>query len=202
MGKRAFTIIELMVTVFIIALLLTAAASGIIRARKAGRDGQRIRDTLAIATAIDQYSTSARGTYPVNATNTLTSTMCADQIATTSPTDPSVKINIGLFLSRGIPKDPLPERITTNCLNYRDGYVYNNRMGSGTQLTSPNSGQNYEYVLELGLESDRPADEQTLKPGTDASSSVRHQYFIYGKPCTGDVPGKNGTCSIATVGLP
>lgn len=180
-----------MVTVSIISLLLIGAAAGIVRARRTARDGLRERDVFAIATAIDQSATTARGSYPYNVNNKATNVMCADLLGDTT-TNPNI-INFGLFVSRAIPKDPLPEHVSASCANYRDGYTYSNRYGGGNNLARPLSGQNYEYVLEVGLEGDRPVDERTLIAGSDASSTVRTQFLVNGKPCTA---GAGGTCSL------
>lgn len=179
MTKRGFTIIELMVTVLIIALLLAAASAGIVRTRRTARDGQRIRDVLALSTAVDQSATANRGLYPYNSIVKTTAVFCADLL-----TNAPVGINLGIFLNRKLPTDPLPEMPASSCANYRNGYTYHSRYG-GNNLARTGTAQDYEYVIEVGLESDRPSDERTLTKGTDASSTRRTQFLIKGAACTG-----------------
>jgi type II secretory pathway pseudopilin PulG len=180
------------VTVSIIALLLTAAAAGIARARRTGRDAQRVRDVFAIATAVDQSATTNRGSYPYNATSKTTGSFCASGLgtATSNPNN----LNFGGFVARTIPMDPSPETPAGICANYRNGYTFHNRYG-GANLAKPGAGaQNYEYVIEVGLETERPSDEQSLVLGADSSSAVRTQFLVTGKACSPDTGA--GTCSI------
>ncbi|HSI20708.1 MAG TPA: type II secretion system protein [Verrucomicrobiae bacterium] len=182
MTKRGFTIIELMVTMLIIGILMTAAAAGIVRARRTSRDAQRVRDVMAIGTAVDQATTAARGLYPVHVTSRTTGIFCADLLSDVANSN---KLNLGLFLGRTIPKDPLPESAPSPCADYRNGYTYHNRYGSpsASQLAEPLSGQQYEYVIEVGLEGEQPADAETLVQGA-ASSTKRTQWLLRGKPCS------------------
>jgi prepilin-type N-terminal cleavage/methylation domain-containing protein len=190
-NRRGFTIIELMVTVIILTMLVIAASSGIVRARRVGRDGQRIRDVLAIATVMDQAATTNRGLYPYNTTTQSTNVFCADKLGVSTASGNLNSLNFGLFTSRAIPKDPLPERTSAACVNYRDGYTVNNRWGAGNNLARTASGLGFEYILEVGLEGDKPYDEQTLTAGTDATSTKRKQFLVQGKAC-----GTTTTCSL------
>lgn len=191
-----FTIIELLVVVIIIAMLVTAAAAGVVRARRTARDSQRMRDVFALGTAMDQAAVSTRGLYPYDVANKNINVFCADQLGT--PTNNLNNINFGLFVSRAIPKDPLPERTSASCTNYRDGYTVSNRYGAGNNLARPSGvGQtNYEYVIEVGLEGDRPAEEKTLTAGADATSPTRKQFLLLGRVCTADNGPVAGTCSL------
>jgi prepilin-type N-terminal cleavage/methylation domain-containing protein len=194
--QNGFTMIELLVTVMIIAMLVTAAAAGVVRARRTARDSQRMRDVFALGTALDQAASSTRGLYAYDTANKNTNVFCADLLgtATANPNN----LNFGLFLSRAIPKDPLPERTSASCTNYRDGYTVSNRYGAGNNLARPSGvgNQNYEYVIEVGLEGDRPAEEKTLTVGTDNTSTVRKQFLLLGKACKADNGPVAGTCSL------
>jgi prepilin-type N-terminal cleavage/methylation domain-containing protein len=181
MRSRGFTIIELMVTVFVIALLLTGAVSGLVRARKIGRDGQRVQDIYNIGIAVDQTASLNRGQYPGEPTTS--TTFCADLLAT-----PANNLVLTQLPNRTLPKDPLPATVAAGCTSYLNGYTYHRHI-SGDALVGPALGQHYEYAIEVGLELSRAKDDETLT-GTGAGASGRTQYVLFGKPCT-----TSGTCT-------
>jgi prepilin-type N-terminal cleavage/methylation domain-containing protein len=174
MRQRAFTIIELLITIFIIALLLTAAAAGVSRARKVGRDAQRGRDIGQIAAAVDQYTTTTRGAYPKHRTTPTTATFCATELG---------GLELGGFINRTIPSDPLPEISSTPCTGYRNGYTYHSRFGGVSGNLTRNGGQQYEYALEAGFELERSIDDINMQEGSATNGSSRIPYVLYGKPC-------------------
>jgi prepilin-type N-terminal cleavage/methylation domain-containing protein len=177
---RAFTIVELMVTISIISLLIATAAIGVNKARKNARDGQRVSDVVSIGSAVNLSVTVNAGKYPYSLSNRNQSTFCADDLgnATSNPNN----LDFTLFRSRAIPKDPIPEQFSGTCTSYVNGYTFHNRYGSGSALIKSTTTENWEYAIEVGLENIPTSEDQTLQKGS-LSDSVRSQYIFYGKYC-------------------
>lgn len=188
-SRLGFTIVELLVTITIIALLLTAAAAGIVRARKVGRDAQRIRDVMGIAVAVDQSARVRRGVYPKNPTPGGPAKFCAHELQDSNNTN---KLDLSGFIARSIPKDPLPEQVAVACVDYRNGYVYHSRTQTGTLANPSDGADGFEYVIEVGLETPRSQDEATLE-ATGNKTAMRSQYLLNGMACSG---GSAGSCSV------
>lgn len=62
-NKRAFTLVELLIVIFIIGILFTIAAASYFRAQIIARDGRRKADLAHIATALEQFYQD-HGAYP------------------------------------------------------------------------------------------------------------------------------------------
>ena len=185
--KSGFTIIELLVVITIIGLLIGAAGIGLAKARVNNRDSRRISDVLQLAHAIDQSALSVRGMYPTN-------TGGSSAVIVNSSSSLASQLDLSLFTSRQIPSDAQPEY--SSCLaspvNYTCGYVYSNRQA--TSLAKPANGQQYEYVLEIGLEGSPTTDLQGITNTPSSSDSARTRYLYFGKPCGGSLAAN--TCSV------
>jgi prepilin-type N-terminal cleavage/methylation domain-containing protein len=67
-GRKAFTLVEIMIVVAIIALLAAIAVPGFVRARKRSQAAKILNDLRLIDSAVDQYAieTSKKGGDPVS----------------------------------------------------------------------------------------------------------------------------------------
>lgn len=63
--KQGFTLIELMVVVFIIGLLASIVTVSVSAARSRGRDTRRFADLDAVKTGLESYANEHNGRYPV-----------------------------------------------------------------------------------------------------------------------------------------
>jgi len=70
-GRKAFTLVEIMIVVAIIALLAAIAVPGFLRSRKRSQAAKILNDLRLIDSAVDQYAieTSKKGGDPVNVTD-------------------------------------------------------------------------------------------------------------------------------------
>jgi len=70
-GRKAFTLVEIMIVVAIIALLAAIAVPGFVRSRKRSQAAKILNDLRLIDAAIDQYAieTSKKGGDPVAVTD-------------------------------------------------------------------------------------------------------------------------------------
>lgn len=78
MNKKGFTLIEILVVIFIIGLLVTIVVAGVNYARQKARDGQRVSDLTTVAGALDKYylDNSDSSGYPIGTDfDTLVSTL-------------------------------------------------------------------------------------------------------------------------------
>jgi prepilin-type N-terminal cleavage/methylation domain-containing protein len=178
---RAFTLIELIVTVSIIALLIAAGSVFLGRARRGGRDGTRIADILSISKAIDESVVTNRGVYPSNKVHPsdISGVMCADEMGTS--------LDVIQFSGRIIPKDPLPLISDRNlaCTSSREGYAY--YTGKNGALATR---QNVAYSLEALLENPKTTDENVLSSPTELNMGDigdtdlgRFRYILNGTSC-------------------
>lgn len=112
--KRAFTLIELIVTIAIIGLLTSVVTVSLEKQRVFARDARRIGDVSTISIAVEGYR-NAHGSYPLPAA----------PLVTVDATNGVGPILVGDGLLNTIPKDPKPGVITTAglagktiCANY------------------------------------------------------------------------------------
>jgi len=146
MNRRAFTIVELMVTLMILLLLISLGTLGFQRLRQANRDATRVRDIQTYGQAVSAYRTLQRGVVPTAPAN-----LCAHQIS---------GLDVTLFPRRVLPQDPSPAG-TGNCPTA--GYAYR---------TSTTSGQP-SYTFEVALEQSKNVDLVELK---DSATVIAQRY--------------------------
>lgn len=132
--KKGFTLIELMVSIAIIAVLAAVGAAVYGTAQKTARVSKRVQDLMALQDAIELYKV-ATGSYPVN-----TTAVCLN-----APTGGIASLSPNYI--RAIPQDPLPP----NCYWYISdaaGTEYKVRTGGSTSA---------------GANSDIPANDSAYK---------------------------------------
>ena len=122
-SAKAFTLIELMVTITIIGILIAAAGVSYGHAKSSARDSARLSDVLLIAKSIDQSAKLNNNLYPVNATpGNTTKIMCANELYTSA--NPN-KLDVSIFTNNTIPKDPTAyQPKVTGCTGINNGYTY------------------------------------------------------------------------------
>lgn len=108
--QRGFTLIELMVTIAIIAILSAVGIVVYSTAQKAGNISKRVQDLKAIRTAIELFKAST-GFYPsvTGATGGTAGFICVGSLAGVNSLTPNYMAVI--------PKDPMQSG-TTNCYQY------------------------------------------------------------------------------------
>lgn len=85
--KKAFTLVELMVVITVIAILMTIAIVSFTRIQKQARDTKRKADMRTIATALQAYYTEQQQ-YPVAVDETTVDVALADMVPTYLPSVP------------------------------------------------------------------------------------------------------------------
>lgn len=114
MNRKGFTLIEVMVTVTIIALLSVMVISGYSQQQKRSRDARRIADVGSLGIAIESYNAS-HGSYP------------ADNAGTSYLDGRNIQSNLVVLANEGLinnlPTDPkVPKTYTGGdpefCINY------------------------------------------------------------------------------------
>lgn len=129
-NRKAFTLIELIIVIAIIALLATAVFVAVNPARRIGKanDAQRWQDVAAIADAIKLYAADNQGSYPpdlgagntgqVELYGTACITMdCTDKLVALGVTDLDVLVDGGYMVQ--LPPDPGGTiGISGNCTGY------------------------------------------------------------------------------------
>lgn len=117
MRTHGFTLIEVMVTVTIIALLSIAAVSSFTQQQRRARDARRIADIESISSAIQQYKALGYDTpSTANAAGT-------PQIQSTTPPtqsgDPPLATSLTDLVSKGLlAMMPIEQDTSTQCLRY------------------------------------------------------------------------------------
>ena len=84
--KQGFTLIELMVSISIIAILTALATISFSSAQKKARDARRTQDMKSLQLAAEQYASSSNGTYP--ATTAVPWTIAGQPILEAMPFEP------------------------------------------------------------------------------------------------------------------
>lgn len=121
MRHKGFTLIELMVTVTIIALLSAMVISGFTKQQRRARDARRVADGGSLGVAIESYkaansqypNSTVAGTYGYPNSNNLT----INNISGSHQDGTIVDKNLGVLVDQGLinnlPKDPKPTDITS-----------------------------------------------------------------------------------------
>lgn len=114
-SKRGFTLIELMVSIAIIAILAAVGLVVYSTAQKTGRVSKRLQDLGAIRTAIELFR-STNGFYPSLPTGTASAGtfVCVDALVGPSSLDPT-------YIT-AVPNDPIQSG-NTNCYQYTSNQI-------------------------------------------------------------------------------
>jgi prepilin-type N-terminal cleavage/methylation domain-containing protein len=207
--RTGLTIIELMVTISIIALLVAAAGIGIARSRSSGRDAKRMSDVLLLSNALSTQAAATRGSYPAVVGSSTVGGINIPPLAGGAPLSPA--ISLSSFADHAYPSDPLPAK--SSCSDDTErwlcGYAYFGRSttsGSITVDSLARKNEQYEYVLAVGLENIASTDNQSLINVTDFDKSYlsgfyqteitqykRYQYLVLGPACGATLA--SNTCS-------
>lgn len=99
MSKRGFTLVELLISISIIAILSVVLSISFSNAQKNGRDQRRISDLKAIQNAAEQYYMLNNSNYPT-ATNVAWTGPGGQQILQKFPGGPSVVSGVGETYTR------------------------------------------------------------------------------------------------------
>ncbi|MEI6477380.1 MAG: type II secretion system protein [bacterium] len=181
MRRTAFTLIELMIVIFIIGVLIGALTIGLKGAQSSARDSRRLSDVLLIGKVIDQFADTHNGVYPVNVNLDNTSihanksTMCVSELLHSSIDNTNMGQNLALssFSSGKMPVDPRPLKvrsratwaecgqdastgapaISTSFSGMINGYTYHTEYDHSL-LAYSNLAEikQVAYALEVGLE--------------------------------------------------
>lgn len=98
--KTGFTLVELMITMSIIALLSVVLSVSFSRAQKDGRDQRRVEDLKAVQSAAEQYFLLT-GNYPTSAGSWSVGTQTILQKFPTDPKSGSYYVDSGAFTNKG-----------------------------------------------------------------------------------------------------
>jgi prepilin-type N-terminal cleavage/methylation domain-containing protein len=178
MARPGFTIIELMVTITVIALLLGVTTIYLENGQVAARDTQRLSDLSLIGKMVDTSATALRGTYPSYDASTYT--VCADELWV-SAANPN-QIDYSIFpgtKANPIPLDPKPATPRTagaHCANTGNGYIYQTKAPASSPATAANA-LGRAYVLEVALE--KPISSDQSQFATDGSLPVPAGRYVY-----------------------
>ena len=198
MGRRAFTLVELLVVITVILLLSSGTGLSYLNSKRSQRDAQRVNDILLIGKSIDQSVAANRGAFPINAYDHVTPSkqqiMCANEIYNPSGTNWN-SIDVSLFPSRQAPQDPLASgtAMDTGCTDMSNGYVYHTHYGNNAASFA--TIQNVTYTLEVGLERPVSSEQSSFRSpgqipalkakGIADSSNGRYRYVFNGSYCGG-----------------
>ena len=117
-----FTLVELLIVLFIIAVLTTLVTVSVTAVVKRSRDDRRITDVNAIVTAFDQYANEHKRKYPVLNTGACTNSLPSSTYCAVEITSSNVSLTnlLGSYLNP-LPQDPKRKAGSTE---YRYVYVY------------------------------------------------------------------------------
>lgn len=174
--RRAFVLVELLVTIGIISLLIAAAAVSLTSARRQSRDSNRLSDIAILSQATDAFAEATRGRYP-----TMTTSTCKDVAA----------LGIAGYLPNPslIPVDPLPAAMdTAPCSSFTQGYYYIRTVANSGACTSEYGvTAKYQFAFVTGLEGIANAENSTAKLSSTnnglvgiSASANRTPYYLAG----------------------
>jgi prepilin-type N-terminal cleavage/methylation domain-containing protein len=86
--SQAFTLLELLISIAIIGILISAGVASYSVAQKKARDSRRMSDMKAVQSAFEQYYAANDGKYPDTANGEHCSTVGAQYLPAGFPTDP------------------------------------------------------------------------------------------------------------------
>lgn len=89
--RKAFTLVELMVVITVIAILMTIAIVSFTRIQKQARDTKRKADVRTLQTALQAYFTEFQA-YPIMTTSTIATTALTSLTPTYIPTIPTAPL--------------------------------------------------------------------------------------------------------------
>jgi prepilin-type N-terminal cleavage/methylation domain-containing protein len=163
-SQKAFTIVELLVTVVIIALLTGIVVARLSDAKLKSRDAKRVSDINQLQLALDLYFDRCNQYPQLSATNHLMDLTASNGCPTLSD---GTQITFGTFLSK-IPTPP-------TSLDYIYGLVGPN---NSTTYTAPT-----DYVLRATLERPNQATADDIDTLTMPTGYV--VFYYQGSPPTG-----------------
>ncbi|OQA03892.1 MAG: Type II secretion system protein G precursor [bacterium ADurb.Bin400] len=151
MKKTAFTLIETLIVVVIVAVLATAVTAGYSNARTRSRDARRVSDMTSLQAALEGYNQS-EGSHPL-----CTNTIGGDQwCGTCSPGGYSeFQAALQPLADKGylplIAKDPLNDSSSgSQCYTYE--YYTPNQSITNTITCGGKPLSSFEYVMRFGTE--------------------------------------------------
>jgi prepilin-type N-terminal cleavage/methylation domain-containing protein len=194
---RAFTIIELLVVLLIVALIISIGSITLSEGRKSSRDARRMSDVVSLSQAIEQSVSVNGGVYPRNVgvgqgQADAQARMCAGELfASGNPNN----LNLSLFTSNTVPTDPLPLQpgTTTGCRSFLQGYTYHTPRGTcALGANSLAACQSVVYTIEVGFENARRSEDTLFRAPAELgispnytleTSPVRTDYLLNGRFC-------------------
>jgi len=119
---RGFTLVEILIVLFVISLLATLVAVSVISVLKRSRDDRRATDVNSIASALDQYANEHKRKYPVLNSGTCTASLASSAYCAIEVTSSNAALTtfLGQYLNP-LPQDPKKQ---TSSTEYRYVYVY------------------------------------------------------------------------------
>ena len=147
MHKKGFTLIEIMVVVFIIGLLASIVTVSVNQSRIRGRDARRISDLDTIRNAVEMFANQNNGTYP----GTSGTTYCSVTIGACTGGGATwlTSVITGGILSTS-PVDP----VATRAYRYQrtgNNYEIDADLEVGNENEGGNCGTRYETGTSLTL---------------------------------------------------
>jgi prepilin-type N-terminal cleavage/methylation domain-containing protein len=167
-GRRGFTIVELLIVIVVIAVLATLPVAAYSGMQQRGRDTQRVSDMKAIVKGLEMYKT-LNGSYPTPST---TNTIAGWEVSS---------INPGQFLSAlrtsgvmsTVPVDP-----TNNSTTNVNGFLYRYyRYPAGTSGCDVSRGA--FYVLVVG-DAESTSGQLGTSPGFQCSGQTWNGGWVTG----------------------
>jgi prepilin-type N-terminal cleavage/methylation domain-containing protein len=137
-GQHGFTIVELLITIVIVAILASLTVTAYSGMQQRGRDSQRVNDMNVIVKALEMYKIQA-GTYPATGS---TNTISGWEVSSINPDQflSSIKTT---GITSTIPVDP-----TNNSTSSLSGFLYRYyRYTAGTNGCDVARGDYYILVI-------------------------------------------------------